>query len=396
MPHADALFRSLQLTEARARFELLDVTSYDVRLDLASDDATFGSVTTIRFESRGGETFLDLKPVSVRSIRLNGTDLDVDLLRSGRVPLHTASGSNELVVDAVMRFRNDGEGLHAHVDPADGKRYVYGMSFMDAAPSIFACFDQPDLKAPYTLHVTAPADWTVIGNAPGEQVERGAETAEWEFPATQPLSTYFVTLVAGPYHLIRDEHDGIPLGLSARQSIAHALEADADELFTMTKQCFDEFHRLFGIRYPFGDYHQAFVPEFNAGAMENPGCVTFRDPLVFTSKVHPRGADPAGHQPSRTRWRTSGSATSPPRSGGTTSGSTSPSPSTWATGSPPTSPSTTTRGRTTPTRAASGAWSPTRGPAPTRSPATARSTRPRRCRTSTASRTPRARASCGS
>ncbi len=285
MPYADAPFRSLQLTEAQARFALLDVTSYDVRLDLAAGDATFGSVTTIRFESRGGETFLDLKPVTVNTIRLNGDALDPDLLRSGRVPLKTVAGDNELVVDAVMRYRQDGEGLHRSVDPADGRSYVYGMSFMDAAPSIFACFDQPDLKAPYTLHVVAPSDWTVIGNAPGERVEHGPETSAWEFAETRPLSTYFVTLVAGPYHLIRDEHDGIPLGLSARQSIAPALEADADELFTMTRQCFDEFHRLFGIRYPFGDYHQAFVPEFNAGAMENPGCITFRDPLVFTSKV---------------------------------------------------------------------------------------------------------------
>jgi aminopeptidase N len=281
VPYADAPFRSLQLTEARARFDLLEVTSYDVRLDLASDDATFGSVTTIRFESRGGDTFLDLKPLRVNAVRLNDRALDPDLLRTGRLPLTTAAGTNELVVDAVMRFRNDGEGLHRSVDPADGRSYVYGMSFMDAAPSIFACFDQPDLKAPYTLHVTAPTGWTVIGNAPGEQVEPGV----WEFAETRPLSTYFVTLVAGPYHLIQDEHDGIPLGLSARQSIAGALDADADELFTLTKQCFDEFHRLFGIRYPFGAYHQAFVPEFNAGAMENPGCVTFRDPLVFTSKV---------------------------------------------------------------------------------------------------------------
>ena len=184
-----------------------------------------------------------------------------------------------------MPFRNDGEGLHRSVDPADGRHYVYGMSFMDAAPSIFACFDQPDLKAPYTFHVTAPTDWTVVGNAPATQVEPGV----WELETTQPLSTYFVTLVAGPYHVLRDEHDGIPLGLSARASLAPHLDKDADELFTMTKACFDEFHRLFGIRYPFGDYHQAFVPEFNAGAMENPGCVTFRDNLVFASRVT-RGA----------------------------------------------------------------------------------------------------------
>jgi aminopeptidase N len=274
-------FQSLQHTEAQARFDLLIVDGYDVRLDLASDESTFRSVTTIRFTSHGGPTFVDLKPQAVHALRLNGEALDVDLLSRGRLPLTTVAGANELVVDATMAFRNDGEGLHRSVDPADGRHYVYGMSFMDAAPSIFACFDQPDLKAPYRFHVTAPADWVVVGNAPGEQVAPG----EWELETTQPLSTYFVTLVAGPYHLVRDEHDGIPLGLSARASIAKDLDADADELLTITKQCFDEFHRLFGIRYPFGAYHQAFVPEFNAGAMENPGCVTFRDPLVFSSRV---------------------------------------------------------------------------------------------------------------
>ena len=279
-------YQSLQHAEAVARRELLDVEEYDVRLDLADDDSTFGSVTTIRFTSRGGQTFVDLKPVRVNGIRLNGTPVDPDLLHRGRLPLVTVEGVNELVVDAVMAFRNDGEGLHRSCDPADGRSYVYGMMFMDAAPSVFACFDQPDLKAPYSLHVRAPRGWTVIANAPVEQTGSGpGESVEWDFRRTQPLSTYFVTLVAGPYHVIRDEHDGIPLGLSARASIAHALDTDADELFTLTRQCFDEFHRLFGIRYPFSDYHQAFVPEFNAGAMENPGCVTFRDPLVFTSRV---------------------------------------------------------------------------------------------------------------
>jgi aminopeptidase N len=274
-------YASLQRTEAQARRDLLDLTSYDVALDLASDDATFGSVTTLRFRSRAGTTFLDLKPISLSTIRLDGRPLDVDLLDRGRFPLELTEGEHELVVEATMPFRNDGEGLHRSVDPADGRQYVYGMSFMDAAPTIFACFDQPDLKAPYTFHVRAPEDWVVIGNAPGQQVEKGV----WQFQESQPLSTYFVTVVAGPYHVVRDEHDGIPLGLSARASIAADLDKDAEELFTLTRQSFDELHRLFGIRYPFGDYHQAFVPEFNAGAMENPGCVTFRDPLIFTSRV---------------------------------------------------------------------------------------------------------------
>lgn len=273
--------QSLQRAEAVARRELLAVDEYDVRLDLTGEETTFHSVTMIRFTSRGGPTFADLKPTRVNAIRLNGAPVDPDLLDRGRLPLDTVEGGNELVVDAVMPYRNDGEGLHRSTDPADGNAYVYGMMFMDAAPTVFACFDQPDLKAPYTLHVRAPEDWTVIANAPGTSPEPGV----WEFERSQPLATYFVTVVAGPYHVIRDHHDGIPLGLSARASLAGALDADADELFTMTKQCFDEFHRLFGIRYPFGNYHQAFVPEFNAGAMENPGCVTFRDPLVFATRV---------------------------------------------------------------------------------------------------------------
>ncbi|MEP9365146.1 aminopeptidase N [Nocardioides sp. CN2-186] len=274
-------YQSLQRTEAIARRELLSVDDYDVRLDLAGDEKTFRSITTVRFTSAGGPTFLDLKPERLDEIRLNGDVLDPGLLDRGRYPLETVAGANELVVDAVMRFRNDGEGLHRSVDPADGLHYVYGMSFMDAAPSIFACFDQPDLKAPYTFHVRAPEDWTVIGNAPGTNPEPGV----WELERSHPLSTYFVTLVAGPYYVIHDEHDGIPLSLSVRASLAKDLDADAEEIFTITKQCFDEFHRLFGIRYPFGNYHQAFVPEFNAGAMENPGCVTFRDPLIFSSRV---------------------------------------------------------------------------------------------------------------
>ncbi|WP_300682744.1 aminopeptidase N [Nocardioides sp.] len=277
--------QSLQRSEAEARRALLSLTEYDVTLDLSADEATYNSLTRLTFESQAGETFLDLKPVAVASIHLDGEPLDVHLLAQGRFPLSLSAGTHELVVDATMRFRNDGEGLHRSVDPADGRHYVYGMSFMDAAPSIFACFDQPDLKAPYVVHVRAPQDWVVRANGAGTQVEPGV----WEFERTPPLSTYFVTLVAGPYHVLADEHDGIALGLLSRASLAADLEEQATDILTVTKQSFDEFHRLFGVRYAFGKYDQCFVPEFNAGAMENPGCVTFRDPLIFTSRAT-RGA----------------------------------------------------------------------------------------------------------
>lgn len=272
---------SLRQDEAAARSALLEVTSYDVRLDLDRGDSTFDSVSVIDFVSRGGTTFLDLQPISVRAITLDGAPLDADSLRGGRLPLDTTAGAHRLVVEAQMRYRTDGEGLHRAVDPADGLAYVYAMTFLDAAPSIFGCFDQPDLKATWTLHVRAPRGWTVLGNTRAREVETGV----WDLEPTLPLPTYLIALVAGPYHVLRTEHDGIALGVSARRSLASHLEHDAEEIFAVTRQCFDEFHRLFDLRYPFGDYHQAFVPEFNPGAMESPGCVTFRDPLVFQSRT---------------------------------------------------------------------------------------------------------------
>ncbi len=281
--------RSLLSTEAEHRAAMLTVRSYDVALDLEGADrpevTTFGSRTTVRFESAGGTTFLDVKPAELLAAGLDGQPLDPATLREGRLPLEVSAGTHEVVVDARMPYRHDGEGLHRSVDPADGRTYLYGMSFMDAAPTVLACFDQPDLKAPYRLRVRAPRDWVVVGNGRARRTGDDGDVATWELAETQPLSTYFVTLVAGPYHLLNDEHDGIALGLSARASLAGALEAEAEELFTLTRQSFDELHRLFGIRYAFGDYHQAFVPEFNAGAMENPGCVTFRDQMLFPDRV---------------------------------------------------------------------------------------------------------------
>lgn len=275
--------QSLRRDEAEQRARLLRVTSYDVRLDLGDGSgATFDSVTTVRFEAASdATTFVDVKPVHLRSAVLDGDAVDPATLDRGRLPLPLAAGEHELVVAATMPFRHDGEGLHRSVDPADGRTYVYGMSFMDAAPTVFACFDQPDLKAPYTLTVTAPQDWLVVGNAPAHELGSDDGRGRWRLGPTPPLATYFVTLVAGPYHRVGADHDGIRLGLSSRASLAGTLDREAEELFAVTGACLDELHRLFGTRYAFGDYHQAFVPEFNAGAMENPGCVTIRDPLLF-------------------------------------------------------------------------------------------------------------------
>ncbi|HWI00365.1 MAG TPA: aminopeptidase N [Propionibacteriaceae bacterium] len=276
--HVDLSANSLQRGEAESRAAQLTISHTVVEIDLTNPSAnTYASRTTITFESRGSESFLDFKGHVLTSASLNGVELSPSAWRAGRIPLRDLRPNNTVVVEGQMSFSTVGEGLHRHVDPQDGEIYLYAMSFLDAAPRWFACFDQPDLKSSYEMHVRTPEGWTVLGNGPSQQVAPG----RWRIVQSTPLSTYFVTLVAGPYASVLAEHDGIRLGLHARKSLEKQLGEQAEDMLTVTKQCLDYYHRTFARRYPFGEYHQAFVPDFNAGAMENPGCVTFRDTYVY-------------------------------------------------------------------------------------------------------------------
>jgi aminopeptidase N len=274
---------SLLHSEARERAASLAVRHTQVELDLTAPGDTFGSTTTIDFDCSVDQlrTFVDFKGDQLRSAALDGEVLDPGSWRQGRLPLVLTAGSHTLVLDGLMRYSSDGEGLHRHVDPADGRTYLYAMSFLDAGPRWFGCFDQPDLKSTYQWDVRAPEDWVVLGNGPSQVVEPGW----WRIISRHPLATYHVTLVAGPYVSILDSHDEIPLGVHARASLAEALSAEAADIFEVTKASFDYYHRMFGVRYPFGEYHQVFVADFNAGAMENPGCVTLRDQLIFRGRA---------------------------------------------------------------------------------------------------------------
>ncbi len=288
---------NLTRDEARERARLLTVQSYAVDLDLTEGSERFETVTTVHFTCTrpGADTFIDLHGAHVRKAVLNGTALDVKSYDAdkGRLPLPGLAEHNELRIDADATFMRTGEGLHRFVDPVDQKVYLHSQFETADAHRMYACFDQPDLKATFELTVLAPADWQVVSNAAPDEVQELEEhrgkhgtlqaSKRWHFPATPVMSTYITALVAGPYAVVRDEHDGIPLGLYVRQSLAGHL--DADNLFEVTKQGFDFFHRVFGLRYPFGKYDQLFVPEFNAGAMENAGCVTFLEDYVFRSRV---------------------------------------------------------------------------------------------------------------
>jgi aminopeptidase N len=279
---------NLTRDEAHDRGRLVGVRSYHVDLDLTGDDDVFTSQTTVTFgcSRPGAGTFIDLSAPVVTEIVLNGQPVGPESFDGDRITLANLAADNELRVRASCAYSRNGEGLHRFRDPADGDVYLYSDLETFDAHRVYACFDQPDLKATFEFTVTVPAGWRVISNmAPdvtGEPAP-GQGTARWHFPPSPVMSTYITAVAAGPYHQVLTEHDGIPLGLYCRQSLAQYL--DPDEIFEVTRQGFDFFHQAFATRYPFGKYDQLFVPEYKAGAMENAGCVTFLEDYLFRSRV---------------------------------------------------------------------------------------------------------------
>ncbi|WP_127130611.1 aminopeptidase N [Georgenia sp. SYP-B2076] len=281
---------NLTRAEAQERAATLATESYDVELDLTRGDRVFGSTTTVRFTATpGATTFIDLIAESVEEITLNGRPVEIAAFADSRIALDGLAAANELRVVATCRYMNTGEGLHRFVDPVDGEAYLYSQFEVADSRRMFAVFEQPDLKATFAFTVTAPERWTVVsGTASAAPEPAGSSSTTWRFAPTQVISSYLTAIVAGPYHRVTGEltsADGrtIPLGVYCRASLAEHL--DAEEIMDITRAGFAFYEEAFGRPYPFEKYDQLFVPEFNAGAMENAGAVTFVETYVFRSKV---------------------------------------------------------------------------------------------------------------
>ncbi|MGZ4597863.1 MAG: aminopeptidase N, partial [Actinomycetes bacterium] len=282
---------NLTRDEAQARARVVTVDSYDVDLDFTDGDSTFRSTTLVRFgcSEPGTRTFIDLVAPHVRELELNGRTLNpAEVFDGTRIVLDDLAEQNTLRVVADGRYMNTGEGVHRFVDPVDGSVYLYTQFEVADSRRMFAVFEQPDLKASFSFTVTGPAEWTVVSNAPTPEPEPVRDgVSRWRFPTTARMSSYITALVAGPYHRVDGEYRSgdrvVPLGVYCRASLAEHL--DADTILEETRQGFEFFERVFAYPYPFEKYDQLFVPEFNAGAMENAGCVTHNEDYVFRSRV---------------------------------------------------------------------------------------------------------------
>ncbi|GAB2918549.1 aminopeptidase N [Rhodococcus aerolatus] len=271
---------SLTLTEARARAADLSEVSYAVHLDLREPGrGDFGSRTTARFTTASGSTFLELTGASELRLTVDGAARE-PAYDGVRLHLDLPPGPHEVVVDARLPLVTDGDGMHVVTDPADGATYVSAYLGMDVAQKVFCCADQNDVKAPLTLTVDADPAATVLANGRATRDGHDAGDGRWEFATTPPLPTAMVVVCAGPWHSRTWTHAGLPFGWHARASLAADLDRDFDELRATTEACFDHYATLFDEPYAFDSYDQAFVPGQNWGALETPGCVTYRDELL--------------------------------------------------------------------------------------------------------------------
>ena len=280
---------NLTRLEAQQRKALISTQSYEVTLDLTTGPTTFASTTVVTFGAKdGSSTFIDAMTTAVHSITLNGESVDVSASDGVRIQLDGLKEHNVLEVVAEAAYTNSGEGLHRFVDPVDGEVYLYTQFEVPDSRRVFAVFEQPDLKATFRFTVTAPSAWQLVSNQPTPSPVVDGDSATWNFEPTPMLSSYVTALIAGPYAVVRSEltsSDGrvIPLGIYSRKSLSQFI--DEDYIFEKTRQGFAYYEEKFDYPYPFAKYDQLFVPEFNAGAMENAGAITFTETYVFRSKV---------------------------------------------------------------------------------------------------------------
>lgn len=275
--------------EARERKARLSGIHYETQVFLNESDSEFNGTARLDFVLKDASKPLriDFFEGKVSTITVNAQDLGVEAKKQFWIEIPAAmlkEGPNSVKIAYSAGYSRQGQGLHRFKDPQTNEVFLFSQFETYDANRFMPCFDQPDLRATLDLKVEAPASWEVISTSSEIEVTPSANGRRfWTFARTPALATYLFSLHAGPYKVWKDKFRDIPLRVFARPSMANYVRAQ--EWFKITKQGLEFFNTYFNYDYPFKKYDQLFVPEFNAGAMENVGAVTFSEVFLVRGQV---------------------------------------------------------------------------------------------------------------
>ncbi|MFM9970638.1 MAG: M1 family metallopeptidase [Burkholderiales bacterium] len=190
-------------------------------------------------------------------------------------------GENRVNLRFLTPIGASGNAITRYVDREDSAEYLYTLFVPSDASTVFPCFDQPDLKARFTLNATTPSDWKVISNAPLRSAQIEGSKLQWRFAATEPISSYLFSFAAGPFVEFSETGAASPTRLFARRSQAERTAREAPGLLTLNRAAMTWFANYFAHPFPFAKYDLVLIPELAYGGMEHAGATFLREESIL-------------------------------------------------------------------------------------------------------------------
>jgi len=285
---AQALEPGVSRELARWRATKYREVQYALSLRIAAGSTTLEGAATIdvTLPRPVPELVLDWRPAPgaarLGRMRVNGRAAEArfdreHLIVSARL---LRPGRNRVTLTFESPIALSGSAVTRYLDREDGSEYVYTLFVPSDASSVFPCFDQPDLKARFTLDLVVPRAWTAIGSAPVAASEDLPEDMRrFRFAETPPISTYVFAFAAGPFKEFADR--AVPTRIFVRRSQASRGQQEAPEVLRLNREGVRWFERYFDFRYPFPKYDLVLIPEFAYGGMEHAGATFLREESVL-------------------------------------------------------------------------------------------------------------------
>lgn len=280
---------------ARHRTARISDVRYRLSIELAPGSPRFtgSEEITLKLSDADSPVIVDFRDLdatgkiiegTIRNVTVNGKPATGFSQKNGHIVFPAglfAVGENSIKLDFESGVATAGRPVIRYKDQEDGSEYIYTLFVPMDASLAFPCFDQPDLKARFTLDVTAPENWTVIGNADLVKTESANGKGRTQFAETEPISTYLFAFAAGPFKQIVGSDFTMPLRVFVCQSKLKRAEEEWPEVEKLTRAGLKHFVEFFGHEFPFTKYDQVLIPGFAYGGMEHAGATFLREDAIL-------------------------------------------------------------------------------------------------------------------